>query len=221
MSTGPSNYDFDGGSSSITPSINLSGGSVNPVFTPGTCTFEVRYSNVAKNRSQLAVINWTFKYGNDPYKLRFFKSSFNVHKQAQVVDSLDLASFFHPLLSFSSYQKQTFVIAPENSITIDTGSFDESDNQMSFVFAKAEYLLNVNPEEKILFWDYGGNQRYPMGEIMALSGAIKQYYPWKGWNISPFENYGHTGPIANPAIGGITFTNPTGNSVRLTILTSN
>lgn len=225
MSNETSIYDFDGGASGASNSsftADIQGSNVNPVFTPGTCSFYVKYTNVAKTRDQISLINWTFKYQNDPYKMRFFKSGFNVYKQSQVQDSIDLSSFFHPLLSFSNYQRQTFNLAPQTTVTIDSGGYTETGNQASFIFARAYYLPESPIEKRFLFWDYGGNERYPMGEIMSLSGAVKQSTAeWRGWNMSPFTYYGHTGPIYNPAEGGISFTNPTSSVVRLVVITSN
>jgi hypothetical protein len=225
MSNGISNYDFDGGasgSSNLSFASDIQGSSVNPVFVPGVCSFYVNYRNIAKTRDQLSLVNWTFKYQNDPYKMRFFKSGFNIYKQSQVQETIDLSSFFHPLLTFSSYQKQTFNISPLATVTIDSGNYQETGNQASFIFARAYYLPDASPDQKFLFWDYGGNERYPMGEIMSLSGAVKQSVSgWRGWNTSPFAYYGHTGPIYNPSIGGISFTNPTSKVVRLTVIISN
>jgi hypothetical protein len=216
------NTDFDGGSSSSTGSSNVQGGFVNPVFVPGACAFVTNYKNVAKTRDQLSIINWTFKYKNDPYKLRFFNSGFNVHQQAQVAESINLESFFHPLLVFSTYQKQTFVIAPDTTVSIDPGDYTETANEAGFIFARAYYLPESIASEKFLLWDYGGDERYPMGEIMALSGGVKQgVNSWAGWNMSPFAYYGHTGPIYNPNLGGISFSNITTRPVKLVVITSN
>lgn len=216
------NIDFDGGSSSSTGSSDIQGGFVNPVFVPGVCSFTVRYKNIAQTRDQLAIVNWTFKYKNDPYKLRFYNSGFNVQQQSQVVESINLESFFQPLLVFSTFQKQTFVIAPDTTVSIDPGDYSETANEAAFIFARAYYLPDVGASEKFLLWDYGGDERYPMGEIMALSGAVKQSVnSWAGWNMSPFAYYGHTGPIYNPDLGGISFSNITDNPVKLVVITSN
>jgi hypothetical protein len=188
------NYD-GGGSTGGTYTQTVQGGSTSaPVFTPGACTFTARYTNVARTREALPLIDWTFKYKNQPAFFKYFKSSFNVCLQSNVMDTLSLASFFHPFLSFSSYQKQTFVIA---------------------------YLPTQKGAARVLFWDYDGNTRYPMGEIMVLTGAVKEDQNWKGWNISSFSNIGHTGPVSNPSLGGITFTNPTESPVKLVVITAN
>lgn len=218
----PNNTDFDGGSSSSSGASDVQGGNVNPVFVPGVCSFTTRYKNIAKTREQLAIVNWTFKYKNDPYKLRFYNSGFNVQQQSQVVESINLGSFFQPLLVFSTFQKQTFVIAPDTTISVDPGDYSETANQAAFIFARAYYLPEAESPEKFLLWDYGGDERYPMGEIMALSGAVKQSVnPWAGWNMSPFVNPGHTGPIYNPDLGGISFSNITSKPVKLVVITSN
>jgi hypothetical protein len=216
------NLNYDGGSSSGgTYNQTVQGGSNNPVFTPGVCTFTVRYSNVALTREQLPVIDWTFKYKNQPAVFRYFKSSFNVCLQSNVMDTLNLTSFFHPFLSFSSYQKQTFVIDPDTTIDIDTSNFAQTLNEVSFILARAYYLPTQQGSARVLFWDYGGVRRYPMGEIMVLTGAVKEGSNWRGWDISPFANYGHTGPVSNPSLGGISFTNPTTSPVKLVVITAN
>ena len=55
---------------------------------------------------------------------------------------------------------------------------------------------------------------------MILSGSIKNGSAWHGWDIDPFSDYSHSTP---PDIneGGISFTNPTEKTVKLTILTAN
>lgn len=218
-----SNLNFDGGGSiqSGTP-VNVQGGvGISSVLTPGACTFSLNYKNVALTRSQLPLIDWTFKYKNQPAVGRFFKSSFNVCLQADVVDSINLSSFFHPLLSFSSYQKQTFVISPLSSINLDSSDFQNSGDEIGFMFARAYYLPTAEADEKVLFWEYGNDQRYPMGQIMCLTGAIKDGSAWRGWKINPFENYGHTGPSSNLSIGGFSFTNPTEKPVKIIVITAN
>jgi hypothetical protein len=218
-----SNLNFDGGESLQSGDlVNIQGGvGVSSVLTPGACTFTLNYKNVALNRSQIPLIDWTFKYKNQPAVGRFFKSSFNVCLQADVVDSINLAPFFHPLLSFSSYQKQTFVISPETSIDLDSSDFQNSGDEIGFFFARAYYLPTAENDEKVIFWEYGNNQRYPMGQIMCLSGAIKDGAAWKGWKTNPFETYGHTGPSSNLSLGGFSFTNPTKNAVKLVVITAN
>jgi len=215
------NYD-GGGSTGGTYTQTVQGGSNSaPVFTPGACTFTAKYTNVARTREKLALIDWTFKYKNQPAVFRYFKSAFNVCLQSNVMDTLSLASFFHPFLSFSSYQKQTFVIDPDTSIDVDTGNFANTLNEVSFILARAYYLPTQKGAARVLFWDYDGNTRYPMGEMMVLTGAVKDDQYWKGWNISSFSNVGHTGPVSNPSLGGITFTNPTESPVKLVVITAN
>ena len=85
---------------------------------------------------------------------------------------------------------------------------------------KYYYLPETPSESKILFWDYKGAERNIMGELMILTGAIKEGYNWKGWDVDPFSTYGHTGN-ANSALGGFIFTNPTDYSVKLTVITAN
>lgn len=215
------NYD-GGGSTGGTYNQTVQGGSVSsPVFTPGVCTFTTRYTNVALTRDELPLIDWTFKYKNQPAVFRYFKSAFNVCLQSNVMDTLNLSSFFHPFLSFSSYQKQTFVIDGDTSITVDSGNFINTANEVSFILARAYYLPTQKGAARVLFWDYDGNTRYPMGEIMVLTGAVKESQYWRGWGISSFANVGHTGPVANPSLGGITFTNPTSSPVKLVVITAN
>ena len=214
--------NYDGGNSLTTSfSGDVGGGNYSQVTTPGACTFTARYKNVALTRDQLPLIDWTFRYKNQPAVGRFFKSSFNVCLQSDVTETINLSSFFHPFQSFSSYQKQTFVIDPQNTIDIDSGNFANTGNEVSFIFARAYYLPTATESEKVLFWDYSGSERYPMGQIMCLSGAIKFGTPWRGWDINPFVNLGHTGPSANLSIGGISFSNPTGLPVKIVVITAN
>ena len=214
--------NYDGGNSLTSGfSGDVGGGNYSQVTSPGACTFETRYKNVALTRDQLPLIDWTFKYKNQPAVGRFFKSAFNVCLQSNVTETINLSSFFHPFQSFSSYQKQTFVIDPQNTIDLDSGNFVNSANQVSFIFARAYYLPTAGEGEKILFWDYSGSERYPMGQVMCLTGAIKNGSAWRGWDINPYINTGHTGPSANLSIGGISFSNPTSLPVKIVVITAN
>jgi hypothetical protein len=219
----PQNTDnFDGGNSTASSQFTgeVDGLSNGTVFTPGSTGFVIKYTNIARTLDQIPAIGWTFRMLNQPTLLRFYNSAFCVSEQALNLEQLDLSSFFHPLLSFSNYQSQTFVISPETSVNIDSGSFDDTDNEVSMVVAYAQYLPNTSPEERILFWDYNNEGRYPMGPFMVLTGAVKENAEWKGWKSSSFLTYGHTGP-SSPAYGGFVFTNPTGSPVKLQIIMAN
>jgi hypothetical protein len=214
--------DFDGGNA-VSTGQNFLGGSSTYASTPQGASgseFKMVYTNVAKVRSDLERVNKTFKEFNDPYELKFVGTSFTINKKAVTSDSLDISDFFHPLLDFSEYQKQTFVIGTGTTINIDPSSFYMTLGVVSFVICKAEYLPESSPDDRVLFWDYLGNTRNIMGEIMILSGAVKENVSWYGWDLNPYSTVGQTGPV-NVSQGGLSFTNPTGYSVRLTIITAN
>lgn len=214
--------NFDGGSSEQTGETSIIGGNSEFAISPSgaTAEFDIKYTNIAETYPQLELIEATFKRFNDPNEIEFIKESFEVVYQDKTLDKLDVMDFFHPLQSFSNYQKQTFVILPKTSANLDPASFSDTNGEVSFLIAKAEYLPGISIEEKVLFWDYKGNQRNIMGEIMILTGAIKESLPWKGWDVDPFSTYGHTGP-ANSANGGFIFTNPTDSEIQLTVITAN
>jgi hypothetical protein len=216
------NDNFDGGTSSQIGDINLIGGNSEFAISPSgsTAGFNVKYTNIAETTPALEIIEATFQRFNDPNEVEFIKESFEVIYQEKTLDKLDVIDFFHPLQSFSNYQKQTFVILPQTSANLDPSSFTSTNGEVSMLIAKAEYLPGTSIEEKVLFWDYKGNQRNIMGEIMILTGAIKEDLSWRGWDVDPFSTYGHTGP-ANSANGGFIFTNPTDSEVQLTVITAN
>lgn len=218
----PSNIpDFDGGSA-ISSGMNLLGGSSNYASNPqgpSGSTFLMNYTNVAKVKSDLERVNQTFKEYNDPYELKFVGTSFTINKKATTSDSLNVSDFFHPLLNFSEYQKQTFVIGSGNSVNLDPSSFYTTEGVVSFIICRAYYLPESSPDDRVLFWDYLGNTRNLMGDIMILSGAVKEGVSWYGWDINPFSTVGQTGS-PNIAQGGLSFTNPTSNSVKLIIITA-
>lgn len=211
--------DFDGGNSSFHGS-DLSGGSSEYPLSPSGPTgsdFFTKYTNVANLREQLKQIDETFKRFNTKPVLNFINDSIVISRKAETLDFLSLSEFFHPLLDFSEYQKQTFVINPETTINIDSSSLQTTNGEVSMIVVKAQYLPEATDSDKVIFWDYKGSVRNPMGQIMVLSGAVKNGSSWYGWDMDPFSTYGHTGS-ADISTGGLSFTNPTGLNVKLTII---
>jgi hypothetical protein len=215
--------NIDGGNSSNSSS-EISGGNseypLSPQSSGATGGFLSNYTNIALIKSDLKRINATFIRFNDRPKVKFIKEYYSVIRKEETMDKVSLAEFFHPLQSFSEYQKQTVVIDPLTTINLDPSSFYSTEGEVSLLVVKAEYLPEADPNEKMIFWDYGNTPRKIMGSIMILSGSIKNGSIWHGWDIDPFSDYGHT---ANPDIndGGISFTNPTEKTVKLIILTAN
>ena len=216
-------YNFDGGSAFSDGGNQIAGGSAGYPLNPMSGTtggFDTLYTNLAINRDSLLRIEATFREFNEKPELRFVKESLVVTQKADTLDYLDIASFFHPLQDFSDFQKQTFTIGHLNSVNIDPGSFEGTLGEASMIVARAYYLPESKADERILFWDYKGNSRNIMGKFMVLTGAIKKDLHWKGWDLDPFSTYGHTGP-ANIGNGGLSFSNPTSKTVKLTIITAN
>lgn len=231
----PSNNNYDGGSSQFPGGNEIYGGSSNFPIGPNqyptnqssqnpvggtTGGFSTEYRNIVLKSGQFKNIEATFQRFNEPVGVKFVKESFDVVYQSQVLDFLDVADFFHPLQSFSNYQKQTIIINPTTSFNLDPGSFTDTNGEISMLVAKAEYLPEAEDSDRILFWDYKGSQRNLMCDFMVLTGAIKNGQNWKGWDIDPFSTYNHA-DIPNSANGGFIFTNPTDMVVKLTIITAN
>jgi hypothetical protein len=219
------NLNFNGGSANSTEGLSIPGGSAGFALDPmqgttGSQTFSTTYTNIALTKATLPRIDATFRDFNDQPEIRFIKESFNVVQKSDVLDYINVSDFFHPLQSFSDFQKQTFVIGPRNSINLDPSGFEGTSGESSMLIARAYYLPETEEDEKILFWDYKGMSRNVMGQFMILTGAIKEDTHWKGWDLDPFSTYGHTGG-ANSSQGGFIFTNPTDKNVKLTILTAN
>ena len=212
--------NFDGGSASLPGLTPLIGGSSLFALDPAngaTGDFTTTYINIARDRKSLIDgIQATFTRFNEPTKIRFIKESLNVVNQSKTMDFLDLTNFFHPLQSFSDYQKQTILIAPNTSFNLDPSSFYSTNGEISMLIARAYYLPETVSDDQILFWDYKANQRNIMGKFMVLTGAIKNGSSWKGWDINPFDD---GQPYSS--LGGFIFTNPTSFEVKLTIITAN
>lgn len=216
------NENFDGGNSIQSSPNSILGGNSQFSISPSgdTDSFDIEYQNIARSIPQIEVIEATFKRFNDPNRIRFINGAFDVVFQDKILDKLSVIDFFHPLQEFSNYQKQTFVISPKTSANLDPSTFTSTNGEVSLIIAKAEYLPGTSEEDKILFWDYKANQRNVMGEIMILSGAIKNNSSWMGWDVDPFSMYDHN-EIADSAMGGFIFTNPTSSEVKLTVITAN
>lgn len=215
--------NIDGGNSQEQGSEVLGGNSsypLNPQSSGSTGGFFTNYTNVALSKNDLKRVNATFRRFNDQPRVKFIKEYYSVIRKEETMDKISLSEFFHPLQSFSEYQKQTVVIDPLTSINLDPSSFYSTEGEVSLIVVKAEYLPEAENNEKMIFWDYGNTPRKIMGSIMILSGAVKNGSVWHGWDIDPFSDYTHSTP-ADINEGGITFTNPTQKTVKLTILTAN
>jgi hypothetical protein len=217
-------FYWDGGQSSGAPDPSfyntLYGGSDQFALAPGaSASTDIVYRNVAQNRDQIKIVGLTFRDYNDPREFKFFNTAWNISYQAQTEETVDVSSFFHPIQSFSSWQKQTVVLAPLSSINLDPGDFDNTKGEISFMLVKPIYNPAANEEERVCFWNYKGTHRFLIGSILILSGSIKDGYKWKGWSVSPFPDDLQSGD-PDPSLGGFIFSNPTDLSVKLIILTA-
>jgi hypothetical protein len=216
-SGGADNYD-GGNASNAQTLLVVADGDASPILPPGgSADFLVDYAIIAINKTALRRVNLTFANFNDPHNVRFYNTALNVAWQKETEETLNLVDFFHPLQSFSNYQKQTFNIAALSSINFDIGNFDTTFGEVSLLMAQAEYLPHLTDiEDNILYWNYKNSPRYTMGQFMTLTGAVKTTSSWFGWNVDPSLEPGYTG--IEP---GFVFTNPTNYTVRITILTAN
>lgn len=217
--SGMTGYNFDGGNASDPSVLYLADSSTsdNVLIPGGSAEFKVDYAIIAPNLTALRRVNLTFADFNDPVNVRFYNTALNVSWQKYTEDTLNLVSFFHPIQSFSNYQKQTFNIPARTSINFDVGNFDETYGEVSLITVQAEYLphLTVDPYN-VIYWNYKNSPRYVMGEFMVLTGAVKTSGSWQGWQVDPSLEPGYDGITP-----GFQFTNPTEYTVRITILTAN
>ena len=216
-SGGPDNYD--GGNASETQTLLVvADGDASQILPPGgSADFLVDYAIIAVNKTALRRVNLTFADFNDPHNVRFYNTALNVAWQKETEQTLNLVDFFHPLQSFSNYQRQTFNIAALSSIHFDVGNFDTTFGEVSLLMVQAEYLPHLTAaEDNVIYWNYKNSPRYTMGQFMTLTGAVKTTSSWFGWQVDPSLEPGYTG--IEP---GFVFTNPTNYTVRITILTAN
>lgn len=217
---GLTGYNYDGGNSSNDQTIMMvSDGDSTSVLPPGgSAEFVVDYAIIAVNKTALRRVNLTFANFNDPHNVRFYNTAVNVTWQKYTEETLNLVSFFHPIQSFSNYQKQTFNLAARSSINFDVGNFDETFGEVSLLMAQAEYLPHLTADPfNVVYWNYKNSPRYAMGQFMVLTGAVKTNgAPWQGWQVDPSVD-----PDYDGITPGFVFTNPTDYTVRLSILTAN
>lgn len=214
--------DIYGGDSGASPTgVNsfFGLGSAGVGLDPGlTATFDTRYTLVALNEAGLNRVNLTFSDFNDPHYVSFYNTSMNVSWQAETLAKLNLSDFFYPVQSFSGYQMQTFIMSPNTSINLDQGDFDTTLGEVGLLVARAEFYADATVNERMLYWQYGGTDRYIMADFMMLTGQVKDGQVWKGWQTSNdiSEEVGYTGA----ATGGFIFSNPTEYQVKLMVLTA-
>ena len=141
---GTTGYNYDGGNAYNTSLLELADGNSTSVLPPGaSAEFKVDYAIIAVNKTALRRVNLTFANFNDPHNVRFYNTAINVSWQKYTEETLNLVSFFHPIQSFSNYQKQTFNLAPLSSINFDIGNFDDTFGEVSLLMAQAEYLPHL------------------------------------------------------------------------------
>ena len=211
-------FNYDGGNASNDSQIFVADGDSSSILPPGgSADFRVDYAIIAVNKTALRRVNLTFADFNDPHNVRFYNSAVNVAWQKATEETLNLVSFFHPIQTYTNYQKQTFNLAPRSSINFDIGNFDETHGEVSLLVAQAEYLPHLveNPFN-VVYWNYKNSPRYAMGQFMILTGAVKTTSNWHGWQVDPSLEPGYDGITP-----GFVFTNPTDFTVRLSILTAN
>jgi hypothetical protein len=215
---GSTGDNYDGGNSSDSSQLYLSDSDSTSILPPGdSAEFLVDYAIIAVNKTALKRVNLTFSDFNDPHNVRFYNTSINVAWQKYTEETLNLVSFFHPIQSYTNYQKQTFNLAPLSSINFDVGNFDETFGEVSLLMAQAEYLPHLTETPyNVLYWNYKNSPRYEMKELMVLTGAVKTTSNWYGWQVDPSLE-----PDYDGLTPGFIFTNPTNYTVRLTILTAN
>lgn len=215
--TGGNNYDGGNAYNEQTLLVVGDGNSTQILPPGGSAEFLVDYAIIAVNKTALRRVNLTFSDFNDPHNVRFYNTSINVAWQKYTEETLNLVSFFHPIQSYTNYQKQTFNLAPLSSINFDVGNFDETFGEVSLLMAQAEYLPHLTETPyNVLYWNYKNSPRYEMGEFMVLTGAVKTTSNWYGWQVDPSLE-----PDYDGLTPGFIFTNPTNYTVRLTILTAN
>lgn len=213
--------NFDGGNVGNGGNEIFGGSSSYPLSPVGPTgnEFFTKYTNVAKNLKQLDVVDATFKRFNTPPVLSFSGDSILINRKTENLETFNISEFFHPILNFSEYQRQTFVINPRTTINIDNSSFESTNGEVSMIAVRAYYLPETYEGDRVIFWDYKGSERYPLKNFMILTGAVKDGQSWNGWDVNPFSNYGNTGP-AQISNGGFNFTNPTNFNVKLSIIIS-
>lgn len=217
-------FYWEGGSSPDNPQPGLTttlyGGDDEHGLVPGaSASTDIRYRNVATIREQIKIVGLTLQDYNDPREIRFYNTAFNIAYQAQTEEKVDVTNFFHPLQNFSSWQKQTVILSPLSSINLDPGDYENTKGEISFMLVKPVYSPEATLEEQVCFWNYKQSQRFLIGPLLVLSGAIKNGYNWKGWSVSPFPDELQTGS-PDPTLGGFIFSNPTNKTVKLIILTA-
>lgn len=214
--------DIYGGDSGASPSGDNSFfglGVASVGLDPGlTATFNTQYTLVALDEAGLNRVNLTFSDFNDPHYVSFYNTSMNVSWQAETLSKLNLSDFFYPVQSFSGYQMQTFIMSPNTSINLDQGDFDTTLGEVGLLVARAEFYADATINQRMLYWQYGGTERYIMADFMMLTGQVKDGQVWKGWQTSNdvSQQVGYTGA----ATGGFIFSNPTEYQVKLMVLTA-
>ena len=210
---------YGGSSADATGEPSFGEGTSTVGLDPGaSATFATKYTLLGITPGSLERVNLTFSDFNDPNQVMFYNTAMNVAWQDVTEQKLDLTDFFYPLQDFSGYQQQTFVLAPNTSVNLDQGDFDTTLGEVGLLMARAQFYADATPNQRMLYWQYGGSERYIMADFMMLSGQVKNGQVWKGWQTSNdvSSEVGYTGA----ATGGFIFSNPTEYQVKLTVLTA-
>jgi hypothetical protein len=171
-------------------------------------------------------------------KIVFEGSFLKIIEGSKVLYSLDMSGFFHPAsINGGSFKKRIY-IDPEKEWNLFGGNIAQDQGEVSLIVIKVKYDRTLTDDEKLIFWEYRG-KRFPLKNVLFLSGKTLDHVKHHGWDLEPYNVYGDptdVSPVVNPefspvlspqptspdfSLGGIKILNTTSKEVEVEILVMN
>jgi len=168
----------------------------------------------------------------DPFKQKkiVFEGAFlKIIMGSQVLDTVDLSSFFHPSLDCGGSFKKKVYVAANSNYKLYGGNIAQDQGEVSLIIVRVKYDKSLTEGEKLITVSYKGST-FSIKNIMFLTGKTLPNEKYQGWDLEPFGS--HTGNESTPILspmptspdfqeGGMIINNLTNKEIELEILVMN
>ena len=161
-------------------------------------------------------------------KIVFEGSSLKIIMGSQVLDTVDLSSFFHVSSQNGGSFVKRLVIPSGNHYTLYGGNIAQDQGEVSLIVIKVKYDKSLLESEKLITMNYLG-RTFPLKNLTFLTGKTLDHIKHHGWDLEPYgQAHGESSPVLSPmptspdfSKGGIIINNVTTKEIEVEILVMN
>ena len=163
-------------------------------------------------------------------KIIFEGSFLKIVMGSQVLDSVDLSSFFHPASQNGGSFKKNFFISPGSTYTLYGGNVAQDQGEVSMIVMRVKYDSSLTETQKVINIEYEG-KILPCKNIFFVTGKTLDHAKYHGWDLEPWDGSVPSpgfSPVLSPmpsspdlTFGGILINNPTLKEIEVEILVMN